>query len=296
MKKSSRLLTFYTVLIFIILYLPIGVMILFSFNESNSMTSFTGFSLRWYKELFSSEATFEALKNTLLIAVLATLISTAIGTLAAYGLHRMRKKILYRAVMATTNIPMMNPDIVTGISLLLLFAFAQTILGMKNSLLGFGTLLIAHITFCVPYIILSVLPRFRQMDPYISEAALDLGCTPFQVFYKIELPSVMPGIISGAIMAFTLSLDDFVISNFTSGTSVQTLPILIYSMTKRQVTPDMNALCSLLFVVIFALLMLSNFATPKSEAEKALRAKKRAQKEQAKLENRKAALKGGKNT
>jgi spermidine/putrescine transport system permease protein len=148
----------------------------------------------------------------------------------------------------------------------------------------------------VPYIILSVLPRFRQMDPYISEAALDLGCTPFQVFYKIELPSVMPGIISGAIMAFTLSLDDFVISNFTSGTSVQTLPILIYSMTKRQVTPDMNALCSLIFVLIFALLMLSNFATPKSEAEKALRAKKRAQKEQAKLENRKAALKGGKNT
>lgn len=295
MRKSSGLLTFYTVLIFIILYLPIGVMILFSFNESSSMTSFTGFSLRWYKELFSSEETFEALKNTLLVAVLATLISTAIGTLAAYGLHRMRKKILYRTVMAATNIPMMNPDIVTGISLLLLFAFAQTILGMKNSLLGFGTLLVAHITFCVPYIILSVLPRFRQMDPYISEAALDLGCTPFQVFYKIELPTVMPGIISGAIMAFTLSLDDFVISNFTSGTSVQTLPILIYSMTKRQVTPDMNALCSLIFVVIFALLMLSNFATPKTEAEKALRAKKRAAKEQARLEKSKTGVKGGKN-
>ena len=295
MRKSSGLLTFYTVLIFIILYLPIGVMILFSFNESSSMTSFTGFSLRWYKELFSSEETFEALKNTLLVAVLATLISTAIGTLAAYGLHRMRKKILYRTVMAATNIPMMNPDIVTGISLLLLFAFAQTILGMKNSLLGFGTLLVAHITFCVPYIILSVLPRFRQMDPYISEAALDLGCTPFQVFYKIELPTVMPGIISGAIMAFTLSLDDFVISNFTSGTSVQTLPILIYSMTKRQVTPDMNALCSLIFVVIFALLMLSNFATPKTEAEKALRAKKRAAKEQVRLEKSKTGVKGGKN-
>ena len=295
MRKSSGLLTFYTVLIFIILYLPIGVMILFSFNESSSMTSFTGFSLRWYKELFSSEETFEALKTTLLVAVLATLISTAIGTLAAYGLHRMRKKILYRTVMAATNIPMMNPDIVTGISLLLLFAFAQTVLGMKNSLLGFGTLLVAHITFCVPYIILSVLPRFRQMDPYISEAALDLGCTPFQVFYKIELPTVMPGIISGAIMAFTLSLDDFVISNFTSGTSVQTLPILIYSMTKRQVTPDMNALCSLIFVVIFALLMLSNFATPKTEAEKALRAKKRAAKEQARLEKSKTGVKGGKN-
>lgn len=275
-KKSSKLSTLYMALIFTILYLPIGIMILFSFNESKSMTNFTGLSLRWYKELFSSGKAFEALKYSLLIALLSALISTVIGTLAAYGLYRMRKKLLYRSVMTVTNIPMMNPDIVTGISLLLLFVFIQTLLQLQNSLLGFGTLLIAHITFNVPYVILSVLPRFRQMDPYLSEAALDLGCTPFQVFYKIELPSVMSGIISGAIMAFTLSLDDFVISNFTIGTDFQTLPILIYSMTKREVTPDMNALCTIMFVVIFVLLLLSNFATPRSEQEKALRAKKKA--------------------
>ena len=256
------------------------------------MTNFTGFSLRWYEELFSDGKAFEALKYSLLIALLSMLISTLIGTLAAYGLNRMRKRLLYRAIMTTTNIPMMNPDIVTGISLLLLFAFVQTVLSLNNSLLGFGSLLIAHITFNVPYVILSVLPRFRQMDPYLSEAALDLGCTPFQVFYKIELPSVMPGIISGAIMAFTLSLDDFVISNFTIGTEFQTLPILIYSMTKREVTPDMNALCTILFVVIFALLLLSNFATPKTEAEKAAIAKKKAAREAARLRKKQAKAGG----
>ncbi len=275
-KKSSLLSRFYIGLVFAILYMPIAIMILFSFNESKSMTNFTGFSLRWYKELFNSGKAFEALKYSLMIALLSSLISTVIGTLAAYGLYRMRKKLLYRSVMAVTNIPMMNPDIVTGISLLLLFVFIQTLFSLQNSLLGFGTLLIAHITFNVPYVILSVLPRFRQMDPYLSEAALDLGCTPFQVFYKIELPSVMSGIVSGAIMAFTLSLDDFVISNFTIGTDFQTLPILIYSMTKREVTPDMNALCTIMFVVIFVLLLLSNFATPKTAQEKALIAKKKA--------------------
>lgn len=275
-KRSSTLSRLYIGLVFTILYLPIAIMILFSFNESKSMTNFTGFSLRWYKELFSSGKAFEALKYSLIIALLSALISTVIGTLAAYGLYRMRKKILYRSVMAVTNIPMMNPDIVTGISLLLLFVFIQTLFSLQNSLLGFGTLLIAHVTFNVPYVILSVLPRFRQMDPYLSEAALDLGCTPFQVFYKIELPSVMSGIVSGAIMAFTLSLDDFVISNFTIGTDFQTLPILIYSMTKREVTPDMNALCTIMFVVIFALLLLSNFATPKSALEKVLIEKKKA--------------------
>ena len=293
MRKSSKLLNLYTALIFFVLYLPIGVMILFSFNESKSMTNFTGFSLRWYEELFSSGKAFEALKYSLLIALLAALVSTVIGTFAAYGLYRMRKKWLYRSIMAATNIPMMNPDIVTGISLLLLFAFVQTMFSLQNTLLGFGSLLIAHITFCVPYVILSVLPRFRQMDPYLSEAALDLGCTPFQVFFKIELPSVMPGILSGAIMAFTLSLDDFVISNFTIGTDFQTLPILIYSMTKREVTPDMNALCSIMFVAIFALLMLSNFATPKTEAEKALHEKRKAARLQKKQAKREALLKGG---
>ena len=266
--KSSKLSKIYTTLIYICLYLPIAVMILFSFNESKSMTNFTGFSLKWYKELFSSGKAFEALKYSLIIAVLSALISTVIGTLAAYGIFHMRRKAVKRAVMSVTNIPMMNPDIVTGISMLLLFAFVQLILGLQTSLLGFGTLLIAHITFNIPYVILSVLPKLRQMDPNLSEAAMDLGCTPVQTFFRVELPSVMPGIVSGLIMAFTLSLDDFVISNFTIGNSFQTLPILIYSMTKREVTPDMNALCSIMFVVIFALLLISNLIDVGDGAEK----------------------------
>jgi spermidine/putrescine transport system permease protein len=256
--KRGRLSKIFTGLIYFCLYLPIAVMMLFSFNASKSMTNFTGFSLRWYRELFTSGKAFDSLKYSLIIAVLSAVIATLIGTLAAYGIYHMRRKALRSAVMSVTNIPMMNPDIVTGISMLLLFAFIQAMLGMQKSLLGFGTLLIAHVTFNIPYVILSVLPKFKQMDPNLSEAALDLGCTPVQTFFKVELPSVIPGIVSGAIMAFTLSLDDFVISNFTIGNSFQTLPILIYSMTKREVTPDMNALCSIMFVVIFALLLISN--------------------------------------
>lgn len=266
--KRSKLPAIYTGVIYFLLYLPIAVMILFSFNESKSMTNFTGFSLRWYRELFSSGKAFEALKYTLIIAVLSALISTVIGTLAAYGIHHMRRKWVKGAVMGMTNIPMMNPDIVTGISMLLLFAFVQTMLGMKSSLLGFGTLLIAHVTFNIPYVILNVLPKLRQMDSSLSEAALDLGCTPAQTFFKVELPSIVPGIVSGAIMAFTLSLDDFVISNFTIGNDFQTLPIMIYSMTKREVTPDMNALCSIIFVVIFVLLLISNFVKVGDGTEK----------------------------
>ena len=261
-KNGKRGISFssglYTGIIYFLLYLPIAVMILFSFNESKSMTNFTGFSLRWYRELFSSGKAFEALKYSLIIAVLSALISTVIGTLAAYGIHYMRNRALKRAVTSVTNIPMMNPDIVTGISMLLLFAFTQTLFGLNHSILGFGTLLIAHITFNLPYVILSVLPKLKQMDPSLTEAALDLGCRPASAFFKVELPSILPGILSGAVMAFTLSLDDFVISNFTIGNSFQTLPILIYSMTKREVTPDMNAICSIVFVVIFVLLLVSN--------------------------------------
>ncbi|MCQ2427507.1 MAG: extracellular solute-binding protein [Clostridia bacterium] len=257
-SKNSAISKIYAILIYVILYFPIAVMILFSFNDSKSMTNFTGFSLRWYRELFNSGKAFEALKYSLLIAVLSALISTVIGTLAAYGIFHMRSKALKRTVQSVTDIPMMNPDIVTGISMLLLFAFIQVIFGLQKSLLGFGTLLIAHITFNVPYVILSVLPKLKQMDKSLVEAALDLGCTPAQSFFKVEFPMITPGIISGAIMAFTLSLDDFVISNFTIGNTFETLPIMIYSMTKREVTPDMNAICSIVFVVIFALLLLSN--------------------------------------
>ena len=265
----------FTVLVYVLLYLPILVMILYSFNSSKSMTNFTGFSLRWYAELFSSGKAFEALRYSLVIALLSALAATVIGTLAAYGIFYMRSKTLKRTVQGVTNIPMMNPDIVTGISMLLLFAFIQVIFGMQKSLLGFGTLLIAHITFNIPYVILSVLPKLKQTDRSLTEAALDLGCTPAQSFFRIELPSILPGIISGALMAFTLSLDDFVISNFTIGNSFQTLPILIYSMTKREVKPDMNALCSIVFVVIFVLLLVSNLIGGDGE-KKTAKAEKQA--------------------
>ena len=166
--------------------------------------------------------------------------------------------------MTVTNIPMMNPDIVTGISMMLLFVFVCVRLAGAASL-SFATVLIAHITFNLPYVILSVMPKLRQMDKHLTEAALDLGCTPMQAFFKVELPSIMPGVISGLIMAFTLSLDDFVISYFTTGSGFETLPIRIYSMTKKRVTPDMYALSTLIFIAVLALLVLSNLAGSKSE-------------------------------
>ena len=242
----------YTALIFVILYAPIAVMVLFSFNSINSTGVFAGFSTYWYRELFRDGATLAALKNTLVLAVSSSLIATIIGTVAAVG------------IMTVTNIPMMNPDIVTGISMMLLFVFVCVRLAGAASL-SFATVLIAHITFNLPYVILSVMPKLRQMDKHLTEAALDLGCTPMQAFFKVELPSIMPGVISGLIMAFTLSLDDFVISYFTTGSGFETLPIRIYSMTKKRVTPDMYALSTLIFIAVLALLVLSNLAGSKSE-------------------------------
>ena len=260
MKTLSRI---YTVIIFAFLYAPIAVMIFYSFNAGKSTARFTGFSLRWYGELFSSSATMTALRNTLILAVLAAVISTVIGTAAAFGIYHMKRK-WRNAISTVTNIPMMNPDIVTGISMMLLFVFVGALLGLSNKL-SFATLLIAHITFCLPYIILSVLPKFHQMDRHLPEAAMDLGCTPFQSFFKVELPAILPGVMTGAIMAFTLSLDDFVISYFTTGSGFQTLPVLIYSMTKKRVTPDMYALSALMFLVVLALLLLSNFMQAREE-------------------------------
>ncbi|MBO4264514.1 MAG: ABC transporter permease [Clostridia bacterium] len=231
----------YTYLIYLILYAPIAVMVLFSFNSINSTGSFAGFSLYWYRELFRDEATLSALKNTLVLAVLSSVLATVIGTAAAVGISKMRAKYFKNAVLSVTNIPMMNPDIVTGIAMMLLFVFVATRLGFDSSL-GFSTVLIAHITFNLPYVILSVMPKIKQMDRNLTEAAMDLGCTPMRAFLKVELPSILPGIISGFIMAFTLSLDDFVISYFTTGNGFETLPIRIYSMTKKRVTPDMYAL------------------------------------------------------
>ena len=256
MKYLSKI---YLVLIFGILYIPILTLILFSFNAENSTAVFGGFSLRWYIELFNSPDTFEALRNTLILAVLSALISTVIGTAAAEGIYRMRSKLMKTAINSVTNIPMMNPDIVTGMSMMLFFVAVFGILGLSGDSMGFGTMLIAHVTFCLPYVILSVLPTINELGNSLSEAALDLGCTPLQAFFKVKLPNIMPGVLSGMVMAFTMSLDDFVISYFVVGSSsFQTLPLLIYSMTKKKVTPDMYALSTLVVVAIFILLIISN--------------------------------------
>lgn len=266
----------YSALIFLFLYMPIAVLILFSFNSSNSTSTFEGFSLKWYRELFNDAATLDALKNTLILAILSALISTVIGTMAAYGISKWKNKYIKSTTMSVTKIPMMIPEIVVGISMMLLFVFIGAMLGGKTSL-GFGTVLIAHITFNLPYVILSVMPKFNQMDRSLPEAALDLGCTPIQSFFKVELPQIMPGIISGLIMAFTLSLDDFVISYFTIGSGFETLPIRIYSMTKKRVTPDMYALSTLIFVSILVLLIISNLISDKNR-EKVSKQKKKTTK------------------
>ncbi len=264
MKTALKI---YTVLIYILLYAPIAVMIFFSFNSSNSLVVFSGFSLKWYGELFKDSATLEALKNTLILAVSSSVIATVIGTAAAVGIDKMKKGWAKRTIMTVTNIPMMNPDIVTGISMMLLFVFVGKLVG-SSGVLGFSTVLIAHVTFNLPYVILSVLPKLKQTDKHLAEAAQDLGCTPLQSFFKVLFPTNMPGVVSGMIMAFTLSLDDFVISHFTLGPDFQTLPIRIFSMTKKTVTPDTYALSTLIFVSILVLLLISNLNTSGTEKQK----------------------------
>ena len=253
----------YTALVFIFLYAPIGVLILFSFNSTNSTGVFEGFSLYWYRELFSNSNALSALKNTLILATLSAVISSVIGTAAATGIVKFRRRAIKNSVLSVTNIPMMNPDIVTGISLMLLFVFIGRLLGLSNNL-SFWTLLIAHITFNIPYVILNVMPKFYQMDVHLPEAAMDLGCTPLKSFFLVELPAILPGVLSGFIMAFTLSLDDFIISHFTTS-GFETLPIFIYSMTKKKVKPDMYALSTLIFVAILVLLILSNVISAQGE-------------------------------
>ena len=250
--------------VYVLLYAPLLIMIFFSFNESKSTSVFTGFSLKWYKELFSKRDIIESLSNTLVLAILSALIATVLGTLAAVGLYRMKNKFLYSTMNTVTNIPMMNPDIVTGVSLMLLFVFAGRLLGAKESL-SFVTLLIAHVTFNLPYVILNVLPKLRQTDEHLYEAALDLGCTPIKSFFKVVLPAISSGILSGALMAFTLSLDDFVISYYTTGADFQTLPLKIFAMTKKTVKPDMYALSTLMFFAILILLIVINVLQEKSD-------------------------------
>ena len=255
MKHLSRI---YLCLIFGILYIPILTLIFFSFNAQNSTAVFSGFSLMWYRELFSSPDTFVALRNTLILALSSSVLATIIGTAAAEGIYRMKNKFIKSTVKSVTNIPMMNPDIVTGLSMMLFFVAVAGIIGIAYDSIGFVAMLIAHTTFSLPYVILSVLPRVTDLGKTYSEAAMDLGCTPLQSFFKVELPNLMPGVLSGFIMAFTLSLDDFVISYFVGSSNFHTLPLLIYSMTKKKVTPDMYALSTLIILVIFALLVISN--------------------------------------
>ena len=259
-KKTSFGSKFYTFLVFLFLDAPIGVLILFSFNSGKSTAIFEGFSLQWYKELFNDSATLAAFKNSMIVAVVSSIISTVMGTAAATAVFGYKNKLLKSGVMTVTNIPMMNPEIVTGISMMLLFVFVGAMFG-KTGTLGFGTLIIAHTTFELPYVILNVLPKLKQTDPHLAEAAQDLGCTPVKAFFKVVLPAIMPGIISGLMMAFTLSVDDFIISYFVSGTTSQTLPIRIFSMTKRRVTPDMYALSTLIFLAILVLLLISNLVS-----------------------------------
>ena len=268
MKYASRI---YLCLIFGILYIPIVTLIFFSFNASDSTSVFSGFSLMWYKELFSSPDTFIALRNTLILAVCSSLLATVIGTAAAEGIYRMRSKLMKRALNSVTNIPMMNPDIVTGMSMMLFFVAVVGILGIEYESFGFVAMLIAHTTFSLPYVILSVLPRVEDFGKSLSEAAMDLGCTPIQSFFKVELPNLMPGVLSGMMMAFTLSLDDFVISYFVGSSNFQTLPLLIYSMTKKKVTPDMYALSTLIVVTIFILLFISNVKNGKKNKRKGVK-------------------------
>ena len=269
MKALSRI---YVALIIFFLYAPVLVMIVFSFNSSESVWVFENFSLDWYKSLITNTSMLNALKHTLIIAILSASIATVLGTAAAVGILSLRKKITKKLIMSVTNIPMMNADIVTGISLMLLFIFIGKLIGLNESL-GFFTVLIAHITFNLPYVILSVMPKLRQTDANLQEAALDLGCTPLQAFFKVVVPSISTGIVTGFIMTFTLSLDDFVISYFTCG-HYQTLPIIIYNMTKKSVTPDTYALSTIIFLVIFLLLIFYNMLQTRAEKKHAA-AKKR---------------------
>ena len=256
MKKLGKI---YLGAVLMFLYVPIFVLIVFSFNETKSRSVFSGFTLDWYRKLIHNDIIISSLINTIIIAVIASIVSTILGTLAAIGINNMRR-VPKAMVMNITNMPIINPEIVTGVSLILRFVFFAARLNLEFC---FQTLVIAHITFDVPYVILNIMPKFRQMAPHLYEAAQDLGCGPAKAFFKVVLPEIMPGVVSGFLMAFTYSLDDFVISYFTSGSTSQTLPITIYSMTRRKVSPEINALSAIIFAVVVIILLIKNFVENK---------------------------------
>ena len=272
MKKNHFGNRLFLALIFLFLYAPIFVLIVFSFNATKSRTVWGGFSLQWYGRLFQDSAILSALQTTLLVSVLASLIAMLAGTAAAIGFSAMKRRSRH-ALMSVNNIPLTNADIVTGVSLSLLFMLA---INAFNSTLGraldvtlvkgFGTMLIAHVTFDIPYVILSVMRRLRQLDPHIYEAAQDLGARGFYAFRKVILPDLMPGIVNGVIIAFTMSVDDFVISYFTAGNKVSTLAMEVYSMARRKISPEINAISTLLFVAVLALLVIVNLRQARQDS------------------------------
>ena len=259
MKKVLK--GIYLALIILFLYLPIFTLMVLSFNEGKTMNAWTGFSFRWYREMFSNRTIMEALGNTLTIAFWAAAAATVVGVMACIGLNAMKEK--HRSFfMGLNNIPLLNADIVTGISLMLSFL----LFGIS---LNYGTVLFAHITFCIPYVILSVMPKFRQLENHTFEAALDLGASPAYAFFKVVLPDIMPGIISGFLLSFTMSVDDFVITHFTRGAGINTLSTLVFSQVKVGIRPTLYALSTVIFAAVFVILILVNIISNKREEKRA---------------------------
>lgn len=268
----------FTILVYLFLYAPIVLLIVFSFNATKSNRVWGGFSLDWYVELFHNSRLLGALRTTIILSVLAAFIATLLGTAAAIGFYSMRRRA--RTIcLSVNNIPLTNADIITGVSMMLLFVFAigvfndsflSNLLGVRWRT-GFGTLLIAHITFNAPYVILSVMPKLRQLDPNVYEAAQDLGASGLYAFRKVILPEIMPGVLNGLIIAFTMSIDDFVISYFTKGSGVTTLAVEIYTAVKKPVTPEINALSTLMFIFVFVLLLTVNIRQARQETASARR-------------------------
>ena len=260
-KHSALLMRTYVILVFCFMYLPIAVMIAFSFNESKSRSNFTGFTLGWYKSLFHNEMILSAL------ALVSSIIATVLGTLATLGINSMSRKSQL-IINNISYVPVVNPEIITGVSLMLLFVMAQNFgIGGESGIFGWFTLLIAHITFNIPYVILSVMPRMKQLNPSTYEAALDLGASHTYAFFKVVFPDILPGILSGFLMAFTMSLDDFIITHFTKGPGVDTLSTKIYTEVKKGIKPEMYALSTIIFVTVLILLLLVNY-TPKGKKKK----------------------------
>ena len=253
MKKLRKV---YIALIMVFLYAPIVLLVLYSFNDSKSRAKWGGFTLRWYQELFSDKVIISSLGTTLSIGLLAAVISTILGTFGAIVLYQMKRRPR-QTLLSIVNLPMLNSEVVTGVSLMLLFALAKL-------QMGYMTLLLSHISFCVPYVVLSVMPKLRQLEPNLAEAAQDLGATPVQGFFKVILPDIMPGVVSGFLMALTMSIDDFVVSFFTTGSGVSNLSITIYTMAKRGISPKINALSTLIFGGVLILMLILNLKDMKN--------------------------------